>query len=448
MTTNPTTPLQNLEAEQAVLGALFLRRRVMDDLADKIRPEDFYSPAHAAIFRAALDLYKANTPIDLLTIGDCLTERKQLDMVGGPVYLAELACSPVSAANALHHAKIVSEHAMRRDIEARCLDMLQGVRNPSVTVQGLVGSSTSALASIAGRISSGEVSAAPDVIHALMKDIEARQADPSKGRGVTTGYVSLDAVLHGWHPSDLIIIAGRPGMGKTSFAVCAAVRGAQAGHPALIFSLEMTKEQLVGRMVCSLASVNTHRLRSSSPFTPDEMNRLKVAARRVQDIPLYIDDSPAMRLMELQAKARRYVREKGVQVVYVDYLSLVRPDATSDRSREQEVSGISAGLKSLAKELNVPVIALAQLNREVEKRKTGEPVLSDLRESGAIEQDADVVAFVHNETFARNGKHMEISPCHVLVKKHRHGPCGRASLMYRSSFTSFEDQSPVEDWNR
>lgn len=442
------TPPHDLEAEQAVLAAIFLQRRGLEDLADKLRPEDFYSPAHAEIWATALDMFRNSTPVDLVTICNRLMERKQLDAVGGPVYLAELASSPVSSANAKYHAGIISEHAMRRDIEASCLGMLQDVRDASVTVQDLVGSSTHALADIVGRISSNEVTRAPNVISDLLLDIQARQADPTKHRGVTTGFANLDRVLNGWFPSDLIILAGRPGMGKTSFAVCSALRGAQAGFPALIFSLEMTKEQLVGRMLCSLASINTYRLRSSTAFSPDELRRLQAAALRVRDIPLFIDDTPALRLMELQAKARRFVREQGVRVIYVDYLSLVKADVHSDRSREQEVAGLSAGLKSLAKELSVPVIALAQLNREVEKRKTGEPIISDLRESGAIEQDADVVAFVHNESFARTGKHSEIAPAKILVKKHRHGPCGRADLMYRSNYTSFEDQSPVEDWNR
>ena len=445
MTRNPQSPLCNLEAEQAVLGALFLRRRVMDDLADKLRPEDFYSSAHAEIWRAAIDLRKTGTPIDLLTVSARLTERKQLAAVGGPVYLAELASSPVSAANALHHAAIVAEHAMRRDIETRCLDMLQGVRDPSVTVQGLVGTSTSALAAIVGRVSSGEVIAASDAIRSMMVAIEARQSDPGKARGVSTGFVTLDCVLYGWNQGDLVIIAGRPGMGKTAFALASALRGAQQGHPVLIFSLEMTTQQLVGRMVCSLASVNTHKLRSSSPLSAEEMSRLYAAAKCIENIPIYFDDSPSPRLIELQAKARRYVRERGVQVIVVDYLSLVRPDSTSDRSREQDVSAISAGLKSLAKELRVPVIVLAQLNREVEKRKSGEPVLSDLRESGAIEQDADVVCFIHSPSYASSGQHMDVAPVKILVKKHRHGPCGSASLIYRSSFTSFEDQAP-EAW--
>lgn len=418
----------------------------MDDLADKLRPEDFHSSAHGMVYRAALDLHRLGTPIDLITITARLTELKQLEAVGGPVYLAEFACSPVSAANALYHAKIVAEHAVRRDIEARCLDMLQGVRDPSVTVQGLVGTSTSALAAIVGRVSSGEVVAASDAIRLMMGAIEARQSNPNDGRGVGTGFVSLDYILCGWNPGDLIVLAGRPGMGKTAFALASALRGAQAGHPVLIFSLEMTTQQLVGRMVCSLASVNTHRLRSHSALSAEEMTRLYAAAKRVESIPIYFDDAPAPRLIELQAKARRYVREKGVQVIYVDYLSLVRPNSTSDRSREQDVSAISAGLKGLAKELNVPVIVLAQLNREVEKRKSGEPVLSDLRESGAIEQDADVVGFIHSPSYASSGQHMEIAPVKILVKKHRHGPCGSANLIYRPSFTAFEDQAP-ERWN-
>jgi len=446
MTTHGQFQLFNLEAEQAVLGALFLRKRALDDLAGKLRPDDFSSSGHSEIWRAALDLHKAGTPVDLVTLTRRLEERKSLASVGGPVYLAELANSPVSAANALHHAEIVAELAMRRDVEERCGEMLASVRDPSVTVEGLVGSSTKALASIVGRVASGEVSSAADVTDEVLHEIEARQTDPNRGRGVSTGFQNLDRIINGLNPSDLIVAAARPGVGKTALALGMALRGAQAGFPALIFSMEMSKEQLFGRLLCSLGGVNTCKLRSALPLSADEMSRLATAAKRLQNAAVFVDDSPALHLMELQAKARRFVRERGVRAIYVDYISLVRSDVHSDRSREQEVSAISAGLKALAKELSIPVVALAQLNRAVEARKSGEPMLSDLRESGAIEQDADIVMFLHNQQFASSGQHADVAPVQILVKKHRHGPCGSASLIYRAPYTSFEDQAP-EAWH-
>jgi len=436
----------DLEAEQAVLGGLFLRRSALDELAPILRPEDFYSGAHAEIWRAALALHASASPVDLVTVTSQLQARGKLDIVGGPVYLAELVNSPVSPANAKHHAAIVAQHALRREIEAECLDLFQGARDHSMTVPDLIGSATRSLASIAGRVAGGQVAAAPELVNALVHDIEERQHNPGTASGITTGFVNLDHILGGWHPSDLVVIAGRPGMGKTAFALASAQRAALQGHPTLVFSLEMSREQLVGRMLCSMASVSTYRLRSSTPVTPDELQRLHLAAHKVQAIPLYLDDSPALRLLDIQAKSRRMVREKGVQLVIVDYLGLVRPDIQSDRSREQDVASISAGLKALAKELHIPVIALAQLNREVEKRKDGEPILSDLRESGAIEQDADAVVFVHCPVYASTGKHPAEAPAKLIVKKHRHGPCGCADLIYRSTFTAFEDAAPSEDW--
>jgi replicative DNA helicase len=431
-------PPQNLEAEQAVLGGVFQHPKALHSIVDVIQAEDFYSPAHQMIFNAFIELYNSSKPVDPVTVHDFLASREELEAVGGPVYLAELGGSVVTSANALHHAGIVRDKStLRRLIDASgkiITDCYQ-----ATNVEELLDGAEKEIFEISDAKSRSTFRTSADAVKAVFQDLEQRVANRSVVTGVPTTYEKFDEITAGMQPSDLIIVAGRPSMGKTAFALNMSLRSAIHHETrTAVFSLEMSTEQLIQRMLCSFGKVNLANLRRG--FLDDEdWTRLYDAAQYLSGAPVFIDDTPALSTLELRARCRRLKSEQDIQLVIVDYLQLMRASQSID-SREQEISDISRTLKAIAKELNVPVIALSQLNRKVEERTNKRPMLSDLRESGAIEQDADVIIFIYrDEVYNKKEDNPKRGIAEIIVGKQRNGPVGEFELAFLNTYTSFEN---------
>ena len=431
------TPPANLEAEQSVLGAILLRADALDQVADLLTPEDFYRSGHGHIFQTMLDLWSRGEPVDLVTVTALLKERGRLEEVGGPVFLAALSEHVGTAANAGHYAKLVHEKAVLRRLLACSQGIAQACLTPVENVEQFLDKVESDIFKVAesrirlgfqplGRLVETEV--------ATLEAIWNRE----QGRitGVPSGFPDLDKLTAGFQPGDLIIIAARPSMGKTALALNIAFHAAyDARVPVGFFSLEMSKEQLVRRLLSSVGLIDASNLRRAF-LTEDEWRKLQEAASFLLECPMYIDDTAAASVLEVRSKARRLKAEGKLGLIILDYLQLMR-GMSSVPSREQEISEISRSLKALAKELSVPVIALSQLSRKVEDRKPKIPELSDLRESGAIEQDADVIFFIYRDEFY-NENSPEKGQARVFLKKQRNGPTGEFKLSYRGLYTRFD----------
>ncbi len=436
-------PPQNLDAEQAVLGGVFLSNNVLHSIIDILAEEDFYSPAHQIIFRSFLDLYRKNIPVDLVTVHEQLEKSAQLTSVGGPVYLASLTEAVASSSNALFYAQIVKEKAIRRHLIRAATEIIAQSFEPASDVSDLLDSSEQKIFAISEsktkQVFRSSKELVDDVFNLLQKRVERKELVT----GVPTGYYSLDELTAGLQPTDLIIIAARPSMGKTAFALNIAMRAAVSHEvPTAIFSLEMSMEQLMMRMLCSFGKVDLRNLRTG--FINDEdWNRLYDSAGALSKAPIYIDDTPALSSLELRARCRRLKSEKNVGMVIVDYLQLMRAGRRID-SREQEISEISRSLKALAREIGVPVVALSQLNRKVEERTNKRPVLSDLRESGAIEQDADVIIFLfRDDAYNKKEDNPRKGIAEIIVGKQRNGPVGSVELSFLERFTAFENLTDI-----
>jgi replicative DNA helicase len=444
------TPPANPEAEQSVLGAILVRPQVMDRIADLIGPEDFYREAHGRIYKAMLDLYGRGEPVDLVTVNALLKERGHLEGVGGPVFLAGLSEQVGFATNAEYYASLVHDKAVLR----RLLDCTQEIASaclaPVENVDEFLDEAEHKIFQVAEakvRLGISPLSGLVDSEIATLEAIWARKDGALTG--VTSGYKELDEYTAGFQPGDLIILAARPSMGKTALALniafCAAYGQRRGGGqsiapvPVAFFSLEMSKQQLVRRLLSSEGLVDASRIRRASFLTGQEWAKLQEAAGLLVDCPIYIDDTPAATVLDIRAKSRRLKADGKLGLVIVDYLQLMhgRHDAPS---REQQISEISRSLKALAKELAVPVIALSQLSREPEKRGENlkRPQLSDLRESGAIEQDADVVMFIYRDEVYRKDS-PDKGTAEVIIGKQRNGPIGTIKLSFRDCFTRFDD---------
>ncbi|MFU2210184.1 replicative DNA helicase [Solidesulfovibrio sp. C21] len=437
-------PPQNLEAEQAVLGGILLKNSVLYNLVDLVGEDDFYSPAHRLIFQAILDLSAKNAPIDLVSLAEALRVAGKLDEVGGPTYLAELTASTVSAANALHHAGIVREKAVQRKLISTALDIITRCYEGGQETETLLDESEQAIFSIADARSTRGLHSSKDLVTRVFELIEKRMENKELVTGVPTGYYQFDEYTAGLQPSDLIIVAGRPSMGKTAFAMNMAMRAAAMHNvPTAIFSLEMSMEQIMQRMLCCWGKVDLAKLRRGR-LDDEDWSRLYDAANNLSPAPIFVDDTAAITTMDLRARCRRLKAEHGLGLVVVDYLQLMRASRHID-SREQEISDISRNLKALAKELHLPVVALSQLNRKVEERADKRPMMSDLRESGAIEQDADVIIFLYRA--AAYKKKEELTPednvAEVIIGKQRNGPTGMVRLTFLKESTAFENLSDI-----
>jgi replicative DNA helicase len=364
-------------------------------------------------------------------------------MAGGTVYLAELAESVISAANAEHYATLVRNKSLQRSLIGACSDIISNCYDASQDIEQLLDHSESSIFSISERTTGKVFKSSKELVSKVFEDLEKRVERKELVTGVTTGYFRLDSMTAGLQPSDLIIIAARPSMGKTAFVLNMAMRAAvNAGTPVAIYSLEMSMESLMMRMLCAWGKVDLGKLRKG--FLDDEdWAKLYAAADVLSRAPIYIDDTPAITTLDLRARTRRLHADKGVGMVVVDYLQLMRSSRRTD-SRELEISDISRNLKALAKELNIPVIALSQLNRKVEERTNKRPMLSDLRESGAIEQDADIIMFVYrDEVYNKRDDNPKKGVAEIIIGKQRNGPTGMAELAYIGSYTAFEDLAEV-----
>lgn len=421
-----------------MLGGVFVNNLIFNDLVDIINADDFYSPTHQVIFRAFETLYSRNTPIDLVTVNNYLTELAEIENAGGPVYLAELANSVFSSANALHHAEIVSEKAIQRNLINTASNIITDCFE-TADVKELLDRSEQAVFDITDQKKGTTVKGSQELIKDVFKELERRVELKSLVTGIPTTYTKFDEMTAGLQNSDLIIIAGRPSMGKTAFALNVAMRAALHNNTTTaVFSLEMSMGQLMTRMLACHGRVELSRLRSG--FLEDEdWARLYDAAQDLTEAPLFIDDTPSITTMELRARCRRLKAQHNLGLIMVDYLQLMRSSSRVD-SREQEISDISRTLKALAKELNVPVIALSQLNRKVEERTDKRPMMSDLRESGAIEQDADIILFLYREDFYNKKEDKPLNnKAEVIIGKQRNGPTGIVELAFFGQYTAFEN---------
>jgi replicative DNA helicase len=432
-------PPQNVEAEQAVLGAILIQNTALNKALEKITSNDFYKGAHQKIFSAMIQMNESGEAIDLVTLREFLVKNELIEAVGGSAYLSQLTDVVPTAANIQYYIRIVKEKSISRRLIQVATEIVREGFKDGQGVEQLLEFAEKRIFEISGEnIRQGFVD-----IGAIVKDsfrvIEQLYEKKELVTGVPTGFTDLDVKTSGLQPSDLIIVAGRPSMGKTSLCLNIAQHvGIETKKPVAIFSLEMSKEQLVIRMLCAEARVDAHRLRTGQLGKAD-WPRLSSAAGELSEAPIFIDDTPAISILEMRAKSRRLMLEHGLSLIIVDYLQLMRGQSAAER-REQEISEISRSLKALAKELNIPVMALSQLNRSVESRQDKKPMLADLRESGAIEQDADVILFVYREEVYKETEENE-GKAEITIGKQRNGPTGTVPLYFDKKFTLFKNYS-------
>jgi replicative DNA helicase len=434
-------PPNSTESEQALLGSIMLRTEAMYEVTDLVNSESFYAEKHRLIFEAMLELVNKSEPIDLLTLSSRLKEKELLERVGGMSYLTELASRVPSSANASHYARIVQKkYLMRRLIEAAEHVSALGY-NEEHDLEILLDEAEKKIYSVTNSNQGHKVTAIKDALDEAWERLDHLHRTKDELRGIPTGFRELDNKLAGLQKSDLVIIAARPSMGKTSLALDIA-RQAAINHnvPVTIFSLEMSSQQLVDRMLAAESRVDAWKLRTGRLSIESEFNKIRDSLDKLAKAPIYIDDQAANNIVKMRSVARRMKSEKGLGLIIVDYLQLMVPThSRSSDSLVQQVTEISRSLKHLARELNIPVVALSQLSRAVEQRG-GKPRLSDLRDSGSIEQDADVVMFIHRER-EEEGEKSKSSRAEILIEKHRNGPTGRVELYFddqKSTFLSVE----------
>jgi replicative DNA helicase len=437
-------PPQNLEAEVSVLGAVLQDPAALLKAMEVLRPADFYKEAHRKIFSACIDLFERNEPVDLVTLANELMRRKQLEEVGGTSALSALVDAVPTAANVAYHARIVKDKALLYALIQKATAVVSRAYADKDDVDEVLDWAEQQIFEISQDKVSRSFVPVKSVLKGTFQLIEKLYDRKSHVTGVPTGFKKFDEMTAGLQPSELVVVAGRPSMGKTSFCLNIAQHAAiQERILVAIFSLEMSKEQLVQRMLCSVAKVDSHKLRTGY-LSDTDWPRLTTGAGILSESPIFIDDTPGISLLEMRAKARRLKAEQGLGLVIIDYLQLISGRGRVE-SRQQEISEISRSLKAMAKELDVPVVALSQLSRAVESRQPPRPQLSDLRESGAIEQDADVVTFLYRPAFYRTRKEDELdepedNTTEVIIGKQRNGPTGTVHLAFLREYTRFEDQ--------
>lgn len=438
-------PPQSLEAEVSVLGGVLLENEALNRVLEVVNEGDFYRESHRQIFSAILNLYERNEPADLITLSETLKKRGALEEVGGIEYLNCLVNSVPTAANIAYYAKIIKEKSIVRKLINRATEIISQGYGDAGDVDEFLDRSERLIFEISEDRVRPSFFPIKDIIKASFKTIEKLYEKKQLITGVPTGFTKLDDLTSGLQSSDLIIVAGRPSMGKTALALNITQHAAiEGGIPSAIFSLEMSKEQLALRMLCSKAKVDAHRLRGGFLSESDWPN-LTRAAGYLSEAPIFIDDTPGLTMLEMRAKSRRLKAEHKLGLIVVDYLQLMRGRAASE-NREQEISDISRSLKALAKELHLPVIALSQLNRKVEDRGDRRPQLADLRESGAIEQDADVIIFLYrDEVYNRSEDNPHKGKAEIIVGKQRNGPTDRFELAFLDKYTCFENLSTIQE---
>jgi len=428
-------PPQNIEAEQAVLGAIFLQPSSITLTSELLIPEDFYRASHQKIYNAMLDLSDKGEPVDLVTITAALADVNLLEEVGGVSYLSDLANSVPTAANIEYYAKIVEEKSILRRLIRTATTIAQDGYSREDEVEALLGEAEKTIMEVAQRKNAGAFQNIKDVLVQTYDNIETLHDRVGDVTGIPTGFIELDKMTAGFQRNDLIIVAARPSVGKTAFALNIAQNVAtKTDENVAIFSLEMGADQLVMRMLCAEGNIDAQRLRTGS-LTPEDWGKLTMAMGSLSDSGIYIDDTPGIRVGDIRAKCRRLKQESGLGMVLIDYLQLIQGNGRTD-NRQQEVSEISRTLKELARELKVPVIALSQLSRGVEQRQDKRPMMSDIRESGSIEQDADIVAFLYRDDYYdKESENKNI--IEIIIAKQRNGPVGTVSLAFVKEYNKF-----------
>ncbi|MFD2923824.1 replicative DNA helicase [Halobacillus naozhouensis] len=435
---NDRTPPHNIEAEQAVLGAVFLEPEAMSTAAEYLLPEDFYRASHQRVFEVMLTLSDRGDPIDLVTVTTALSNNKVLEEVGGVSYLSDIANSVPTAANVGYYTKIVSEKSTLRGLIRTATNIVTSGFAEEENIEDVLNSAEKDILEVSSRKNSGAFKSIKDVLIDVYDNIEMLHNNDGNVTGIPTGYRDLDQITSGFQRNDLIIIAARPSMGKTAFALNIAQNVAvHTEENVAIFSLEMGADQLVSRMLCAEGNIDAQRLRTGH-MESDDWNKLTMAMGSLSNAGIYIDDTPGIRVSEIRSKCRRLKQEHGLGMILIDYLQLIQGSANSKENRQQEVSEISRSLKGLARELNVPLIALSQLSRGVESRQDKRPMMSDLRESGSIEQDADIVGFLYRDDYYdQESENQNI--IEIIISKQRNGPVGNVELAFVKEYNKFVD---------
>lgn len=429
-------PPQNVEAEQAVLGAIFLEPSSLTLASEILIPEDFYRAAHQKIFNVMLKLNDVGKAVDLITVTEDLAATKLLEDTGGVSYLSELAASVPTAANIEYYARIVEEKSLLRRLIRTATGIAQDGYSREDEVEALLGEAEKSILEVAQRKNAGAFHNIKDVLVRTYDNIELMHNRVGEITGIATGFAELDKMTAGFQRNDLIIVGARPSVGKTAFALNIAQNVAtKTGENIAIFSLEMGAEQLVMRMLCAEGNIDAQRLRTGS-LTDDDWGKLTMAMGSLSNAGIFIDDTPGVRVNEIRSKCRRLKQEHGLGMILIDYLQLIQGNGRSGENRQQEVSEISRSLKQLARELKVPVIALSQLSRGVEQRQDKRPMMSDIRESGSIEQDADIVAFLYRDDYYdKESENKNI--IEIIIAKQRNGPTGTVQLAFVKEYNKF-----------
>ncbi len=430
------TPPQNIEAEQAVLGAIFLEAEALVSASERLQPEDFYRAAHQRIYSVMIQLAEKGEPVDLITVTAELQDKKWLEEVGGVAYLSDLASSAPTAANIEYYSKIVEEKSLLRRLIRVASNIAAEGYAEEEEVDTVLSEAEKTILEVARKKNTGAFISIKDVLVEAYDNIEQLQNRTGDITGIPTGFSELDRMTAGFQRNDLIIVAARPSVGKTAFALNIAQNVAtKTDENVAIFSLEMGASQLVMRMICAEGNLDAQRLRTGS-LIEEDWTKLTMAMGSLSKAGIYIDDTPGIRVNDIRAKCRRLKQEKGLGMILIDYLQLIRGDGRSGENRQQEVSEISRSLKGIARELEVPVIALSQLSRGVESRQDKRPMMSDIRESGSIEQDADIVAFLYRDDYYdKESENKDI--IEIIIAKQRNGPVGTVELAFVKEYNKF-----------
>ncbi|MBJ9991786.1 MULTISPECIES: replicative DNA helicase [Paenibacillus] len=430
-------PPQNLEAEQAVLGAILLQSEAMITAMERVSPEDFYDVPHQLIYEAMIQLGEENQPIDLITLTSRLQDKGQLEEIGGVSYLAKLAHAVPTAANVEYYAQIIEEKSMLRRLIRTATQIVSEGYTGGEDVSGMLSDAERRILEISNRRSGSGFVAIRDVLMEVFERVEVLHQQSGSTTGIPTGFVDLDRMTNGFQRSDLIIVAARPSVGKTAFALNIAQNVAvRAKETVAIFSLEMSAPQLVNRMICAEANLDANLMRTGDFKTDEDWAKLTMGIASLAEAEIYIDDTPGITVADIRSKCRRLKKEKGLGMIVIDYLQLIQGRGKAGENRQQEVSEISRTLKQIARELSVPVIALSQLSRGVEQRQDKRPMMSDLRESGSIEQDADIVAFLYRDDYY-NQETEKKNIIEIIIAKQRNGPVGTVELVFMKNFNKF-----------
>ena len=433
-----TLPPQNVEAEASLFSAILIDNGILNEILEILQPSDFYKSAHQIMFEAIVDLYQKKEPVDVISLANRLADKGQLESIGGGAYLARLMDEVPLAPNATHYAGIIHDKASLRRLIEQSNAIVKRCLSEQDQVDEIIDFAQSCIFEISEKKIRPSFHKVEDLLSGAFDVLEERIKTKGMASGVKSGFSQLDKITSGFQNSELIILAARPSMGKTAMALNIARNAAVTGNtPVAIFSLEMAKEQLVMRLLCAESKIKSNRMRDGY-ITDQDWEILHQAGNTLFHAPIYIDDSPENSVLSIRAKTRRLKMENDVGLVIIDYLQLMKVVRSTER-RDLDISEISRSLKALARELEVPVLALSQLNRQLEKRDDKRPRLSDLRESGALEQDADVVAFIHRADAFRKADEVQDGRAEVIVAKHRNGPSGSAHLVFLKPYSRFEN---------